>query len=195
MQMVEDDEASVEQRLRAGQIACQDCGGELRPWGFARWRKLRKKAQAVAVHPRRSRCRRCGLTHVLLPTVALLRRVDVAEVIVEALVARYLEGRSRSETIRLAGVPPGTGRAWLRRFRSRAEVIRVHFTALAWRWDSDLAPLESQGSPARDALCAIGAAAQAAARSFGPTPLSAFVAGATGGRLISNTNLALPEAP
>jgi hypothetical protein len=32
------------------------------------------------------------VTHVLLPVLALLRRLDLAAVIVEALVARHLEG-------------------------------------------------------------------------------------------------------
>lgn len=192
MQMVEPDEASVEQTLVAGQIACQACGGELRPWGFARWRKLRNRGEEVVeLRPRRSRCRSCAVTHVLLPTVALLRRVDLAEVIVEALTRRYQEGLSRSKTAQGAGVPFDTARAWMRRFEARAEDIRVHFAALAWRFDPQLCPIEPEGSPARDALSAIGAAAQAAVRSLGPAPLAAFVTGGSGGRLLSNTNIPL----
>jgi hypothetical protein len=43
------------------------------------------------------------VTHVLLPVLALLRRLDLAAVIVEALVARHLKGESRAEVTRSAG--------------------------------------------------------------------------------------------
>ena len=48
MQMVEADDELVETRLRAGEIACVGCGGELRPWGYARWRTLRDQCPASA---------------------------------------------------------------------------------------------------------------------------------------------------
>src|SRR2546430_1044722 len=99
--MVEADAESVESRLVAGQIACPGCGGELRPWGHARWRTLRDHGRPVRLRPRRSRCRSCLVTHVLLPVLALLRRLDLAAVIVEALVARHLEGRGRVEEERM----------------------------------------------------------------------------------------------
>lgn len=109
MQMVEADAASVESRLVAGEIACPGCGGELRPWGHARWRTLRDHGRPVLVRPRRSRCRRCLATHVLLPVLALLRRLDLAAVIVEALLARHVEGRTRVELTRSMGAPVGHG--------------------------------------------------------------------------------------
>ena len=57
MQMVEAEVESVEARLLAGEIACVDCGGELRPWGYARLRTLRDHGRPVRLRPRRSRCR------------------------------------------------------------------------------------------------------------------------------------------
>src|SRR5919108_2350923 len=105
MQMVEQEQGLVEARLQAGEIACEGCGGELRPWGYARERSLRDRGEQVRLKPRRARCRACKVTHVLLPTLALLRRMDVVEAIGEALRATHVEGRSRREVARAAGAP------------------------------------------------------------------------------------------
>jgi hypothetical protein len=192
VQMVEADAASVESRLEAGEIVCPGCGGELRPWGHARWRTLRDHGQPVRVRPRRSRCRSCLVTHVLLPVLVLLRRVDLAAVIGAALVGRHVERRSRIELARAAGAPWDTVRGWLRRFEERAVEIRAEFAALAQRWDADLGPIEPRATATLDALEAMGMAAAAAVRRFGPTPLWALVAGASGGRLLSNTSSPIP---
>ena len=133
------------------------------------------------------------MTHVLLPVLALLRRLDLAAVIVEALVARHMEGRTRVELTRSMGAPWDTVRGWLRRFERRAVEIRVEFTALAHRWDADLGPIEPRSTVALDALEAMGLAAAAAVRRFGPTPLCALVAGASGGRLLANTSSPIPS--
>jgi hypothetical protein len=68
------DPVRVEQDLAVGVLGCPGCGGALGRWGFARRRRLRELAGQVEVRPRRGRCRGCGATHVLLPSVALLRR-------------------------------------------------------------------------------------------------------------------------
>jgi hypothetical protein len=192
VQMVEADAASVESRLVAGEIACPGCGGELRPWGYARRRTLRDHGRLVWVRPRRSRCRRCFVTHVLLPVLALLRRLDLAAVIVEALAARHVEGRTRAELTRSMGAPWDTVRGWLRRFERKAGEIQAEFAALAHRWDADLGPIEPRATTALDALEAMGLAAAAAVRRFGPTPLWALVAGASGGQLLANTSCPIP---
>lgn len=192
MQMVEADAESVESRLVAGRIACPACGGELRPWGHARRRTLRDHGRPVELRPRRSRCRSCLVTHVLLPVLALLRRVDLAAVIGAALVGRHVERWSRVELARTTGAPWDTVRGWLRRFEERAVEIRAEFAALANRWDAELGPIEPRATGALDALEAIGVAAAAAVRRFGPTPLWALVAGASGGRLLSNTSCPIP---
>ena len=120
MQMVEPDAEAVEARLHAGQMACADCGGELRPWGFARWRTVRDPGRALRLRPRRSVCRGCAVTHVLLPTVLLLRRVDQAAVIGEALWAHFVLGKSQEQVAGAAGAPVDTARRWLRRLRALA---------------------------------------------------------------------------
>src|SRR5215469_5169503 len=122
MRMVDADAESVEAQLKAGEIECLECGGELRPWGHARPRQLRDRVEAVGLRPRRSVCRSCSelkgklTTHVLLPVVALLRRADVVGVIGEALEATFVLKRSQREVAARAGVPVDTVRGWRRRF-------------------------------------------------------------------------------
>lgn len=118
---------------------------------------------ALRIRPRRSRCRQCTKTHVLLPVLALLRSVDLAEVIGKALM-RKAQGASGHRTIATElSLPATTVREWLRRFFSKAELICSHFTRLAVWLDSSIAPIEPRSSPVADALESIGLAAQAAA--------------------------------
>src|SRR6266511_1750624 len=85
--MVDSDPDRVELALAAGELACArpGCGGVLGPWGWARGRWLRD----------RCRERACRATHVLLPTVGLLRRLDLVEVIGAALLARARQASLR----------------------------------------------------------------------------------------------------
>jgi hypothetical protein len=129
------------------------CGGELRPWGYVRWPTLRDHGPPVRLRPRRSRCRSCRISHVLLPTPVLLRRVDLVAVIGAALVSRHVEGRTRAEVARAAGAPSDAVRG-LRRFGERAVEIRAEFATLAHRWDAEGAPsspgLRRPGRPGGD---------------------------------------------
>jgi hypothetical protein len=80
--------ASVERKLAAGELCCPGCGGVLARWGHARRRALRGRGGALTwLRPRRVRCTRCLVTHVLLPVTALARHADVAEVMGAALAA------------------------------------------------------------------------------------------------------------
>ena len=88
MVTVEADVDRVERRLVAGELRCPACSGVLAGWGRARPRQLRGADGSVWLCPRRSRCTGCGVTHVLLPVTALLRRADVGAVIVAAVVAK-----------------------------------------------------------------------------------------------------------
>lgn len=74
--IVGSDPVRVEADLLAGVVRCPGCGGSVGPWSFARQRVLRGEEGPVVVRPRRGRCRSCATTHVLLPDVAVLRRVD-----------------------------------------------------------------------------------------------------------------------
>ena len=88
---VNGDRDEVERQLAGGELACPSCGGVLGGWGDARLRRVRAAEgpddTGVVLVPRRSRCRGCKATHVLLPAWCLLRRADAAAVIGAALVA------------------------------------------------------------------------------------------------------------
>jgi hypothetical protein len=184
--MVETDLGRVEQALAAGELACPGCAGVLGGWGWARGRWLRgHDGVQQRLHPRRSRCRVCRATHVLLPVVGLLRRLDLATVIGAALLARAGR-RSLRQIARELGVPLSTVRGWLGRFAARAELIAGHFIRLAAWLDPGAAVPEPRGSPLVGAVEAIGVAAAAAARRLGVhTGPFEFASGATGGRLLA----------
>ncbi|MEX3533615.1 hypothetical protein R6875_19670, partial [Mycobacterium tuberculosis] len=132
MVTVEADVDQVERRLAAGELSCPSCGGVLAGWGRARSRQLRGPAGPVELCPRRSRCTGCGVTHVLLPVSALLRRADTAAVIVSALAAK---ATSRVGFRRIAtdvARPAETVRGWLRRFAERVEAVRSGFAGGRW---------------------------------------------------------------
>lgn len=181
----------VERDLTGGNLECPACGGELGPWGWARRRVLRVRAAERWVRPRRGRCRSCLVTHVLLPVVALVRRRDAVEVIGAALAARQ-SGVGHRRVAAEMGVPATTVRGWLRRFGAKAEFLCAEFGAVAQGIDRDLGRIEPRGSPTGDALEAIGVAAAAAARRFGPSPVWWFASGVSAGRLLSNTNSPFP---
>src|SRR6266545_3829429 len=69
-----------------GRVGCPGCSGVLRPWGWARPRRV--YGIGGVLRPRRGRCGGCRVTHVLLPVTVLLRRAYAAAVIGPALLAR-----------------------------------------------------------------------------------------------------------
>jgi hypothetical protein len=103
---VNGDGALVERQLAGGELICPGCGGVLGGWGHARLRPVRvaEGPDAVLV-PRRSRCRGCGATHVLLPAWCLSRRADEGVVIGAALQAAAGGGRAPED--RGGAGPPG----------------------------------------------------------------------------------------
>lgn len=184
MHMVSPDLDLVDCELRAGRLSCPLCEGRLRPWGWARQRLVRHLDRSERLRPRRSRCAGCAVTHVLMPVVCLLRRVDAVAVIGAALLAKATGQGHRPIAARL-GRPATTVRDWLRRFAARAGALRALFTALALRLDPGLDPPPPAGSVVADAVAAIGSATSAATRRFGPRPPWPRVAVATSGRLLS----------
>lgn len=181
------DVARVEGRLVDGGLVCPGCGGGLRPWGWARTRVLRDVAGSVVVRPRRSRCGSCGVSHVLLPVFALLRRADSASVIGAALAAKAAGAGAR----RVAAVlrrPVETVRGWLRRFTDRVEQARVVFTALLVTVGVDPVPPVAMASVFADAVAAIAGACVAARSRWpgvGEVPLWLFAAAVSGGRVLA----------
>ncbi len=185
------DAARVEDRLVDGELACPGCGGELRPWGWARTRVLRGESGLVLLRPRRSRCGSCGCSHVLLPVFALLRRADAVSVIGAALVVKAA-GAGARRVAAVVGRPVETVRSWLRRFAGRAEAVRVVFTALLVKVGVDPVVPAATRSVFADAVAAIvGACAAARSRwpdtqaRVGELPVWLLAAAVSGGRLLA----------
>lgn len=187
MVTVEPDVDVVERRLVAGELSCPECGGVLAGWGRARQRQLRGADGPMRLCPRRSRCTGCGVTHVLLPVTALLRRADAAAVIVSALAAKASRPVGFRRIAAEVARPAETVRGWLRRFAARAEAVRSVFTVWLAAVDADPVMPEPAGGPIADAVTAIAAVAAAVTHRFVlPTvPLAVAAVAISGGRLLS----------
>ena len=169
MLTVNADRDVVERQLGNGELACPSCGGVLARWGNGAARRVRlpggpdgEQDRHVVLVPRRSRCRGCGGTHVLLPAWCLARRADAGEVIGLALEAKAAGAGHRVIAARL-GRPASTVRGWLRAFTALAGQVRSVFTMLAAGLVTDPPLPGPAGSPVADAVAAVAAAAAAAA--------------------------------
>ncbi len=188
------DQAVVDTDLAAGRLSCPPCGGVLGPWGHARRRVLRRRTGEELVRPRRTRCRSCRSTHVLLTGTMFLRRRDDAETIGGAVLARA-GGSSHRRIAKSLGVSDDIVRGWLGAFGRAAETIRAHFTRWAHALDPLLGPIDATGNAFADAVAAIGAATRAAVQRQGPQPVWAVVSAMTGGALLCHTRFPYPPVP
>jgi hypothetical protein len=115
---VNGDRDVVERQLLSGGLCCPSCGGLLGGWGNAaeRWIRVLDGPDVVLV-PRRSRCRACGGTHVLLPARFLSRRADAGAVIGRALEEKASGSapgdRAGAGAAGVDGLPTARRRAWL----------------------------------------------------------------------------------
>jgi len=123
----------------------------------------------------------------LLPTSALLRRADVAVVIVAALVAKAVHRVGFRRIAAELGRPAETVRGWLRRFGERAEAVRSVFTVWLRAVAADPVMPDAAGSGFADAMTVIAALAAAIGRRFvlpRVSPVETAVA-VSGGRLLA----------
>ena len=182
MLTVNGDRGVVERQLAGGELACPSCGGVLGGWGHGVVRRVRVLAgPVVRVRPRRSRCRSCGGTHVLLPAWCLLRRADAAAVIGAALVAAAA-GSGFRVIARMLGRPGETVRGWLRRFASRAEAVRGFFTVLLARTAPDPVMPAGAGSVTAAAVSAIAGGSRRGRGQVAAAGPGAGVGGGFGGQ-------------
>lgn len=185
---VEGDQVRVESRLVAGEVDCPACREVLRPWGWARPRRVH--GIGGVVRPRRGRCSGCLVTHVLLPVTVLARRAYATEVIGAALLARA-EGAGHRRIAGRLGIPASTVRGWLRVMATRLESTRLFWWQVAARAGVDRPVPTALGSPWRDLLAALGAARAAVTDRFGgfgvlgPVTAWQLAAACSGGRLLA----------
>lgn len=117
----------------------------------------------------------------------------MAAVIGRGLLLAVGEGWACRRLVRLLGVARSTVRGWLARFTLRAELLRAHFTRWALWLEPAWTRLQPEGSPAADALAALLAAGQAAARAhLDGVGVWEFASTATAGRLLCNTSAPFP---
>ena len=185
--MVETDAAAVETALTGGRLSCPNCASGLRPWGHSVEREVRLLDRSESRRFRRSNCRSCATTHVLIPEDTLLRRRDGVEVIGAALTAK-VKGQGHRRIARDLDRPDSTVRSWLMRFTSMADELRAHFT----RWAHAIDPVHDRLSPGGsaffDAVEAVGVLGIVAVRRFGPRPPWSLASIVTGGGLLRNTS-------
>ena len=184
------DPAQAETDLAAGRLTCPRCAGRLRPWSWARIRRIRRlDGTSVPVRPRRARCASCRATEVLLPAWCQPRLADATEVVGAALMARAA-GRGYRVVAAELGRPEATVRRWLRRaldpghqawLRGRGIEYtgRLDAEVLAGRW-------AAQRTGLGEALQALVAAVHAWQRRVGRNAEAwALIGVFTGGRLLA----------
>lgn len=193
MVTVEVDPERVESRLAGGEMSCPSCpDGVLVRWGFARSRQV--VGSVALVRPRRSRCRGCAVTHVLLPVTLLLRRAYVAELIWAAVVAKAAGAGHRLIGTRF-GIPSSTVRGWLRVISGRAEAVRHWFVAVAFAAGVDVSIPRVTGSRCGDVLAAVAVARAAIAGRFGARSVIGVVTAARVAVACSGALLVSPGWP
>lgn len=143
--MVLDDTAAAEQ-LRAGALACPGCGRALTVWGYARPRSVRGRHGLVDLHPRRSRCRPCRTTHVLLPASCLPRRAVTVDIVGAALLAKA-DGASHQAIAADLDLPADTVRGWVRRATATATWLHDRGLTLAHQLDPMLPAMSPPAPP------------------------------------------------
>lgn len=171
---------------------CMECGGRLIGWG-GYWRRLRRGLTVVQIRVLRRRCRSCGRTQSLLPSLALERRLDAVETIGEAVV-RKLNGATIRATAEALGVPSTTVRDWLSRYHERAPALGRGLTAWAIGQGEEVG-WQLVVEEDRRAVAALGAAWCAWCRRGGRRPLGPWRLWGliTGGRaLAANTSPLFP---
>jgi len=181
------DEAAVETDLTSGRLSCPSCASGLRPWGHGVGREVRLLSGSEQRRFRRSICRLCLATHVLIPEDTLTRRRHGAEVIGAALTAKA-RGDGHRRIAKDLDVAPSTVRGWLRRFAAMADALRGHFVRWAHAIDPGHDHLSAGGSAFSDAVEAVGVLGIVAVRRFGPRPVWSLASVVTGGGLLCNTS-------
>ncbi|MFF4410808.1 hypothetical protein [Streptomyces sp. NPDC001404] len=142
--------------------------------------------------PRRTRCWKCLVTHVLLAGTTWPRRADTAEVIGAGLETAALGLGHRRIAVQLDPAE-STVRGWIRWFALRAEDVRRFFTiALVAIADDPVMP-EPSGSPVADAVAAVIAAHGAAAGKW--SAMNTVSRWVFAGRVMAGRLLTCPLSP
>jgi hypothetical protein len=180
--------AAAGRGVTAPRLRCPACRGPLIFWsGYERFVRRAGASRRIWIH--RTKCRRCQVTHALLPFFLLLRRLDPAAVIGNG-VARMIAGAGARPTAEALAVPHATARDWRRRHRARAPNWLARAEALVVELGGELPrwPAEVEAA-ALEAL--VTAWRRAATRLAGADPpgLWQFVSAMSGGGWLGTTTI------
>jgi Domain of unknown function (DUF6431) len=152
----------AEQLLADGELRCPLCNiGQLIAWGYGRQRIVRDPdATTVTVRPRRTRCRSCSSTHIVMPAALQPRRADTTAVIGTALLHKA-NGLGHRRIATIIDRPVSTVRRWLRRLPpAHLERIYQDGTRHLLALDPDtFTALRNTGNTLHHALSVLSAAA------------------------------------
>lgn len=106
----------AEHLLATGDLRCPRCRtGQLSAWGYGRRRTVRElDGTTITVRPRRTRCRSCLSTHIVMPAALQPRHADTTAVIGTALLHKA-KGLGHRRIAAAIDRPLSTVRRWLRR--------------------------------------------------------------------------------
>lgn len=175
--------AAAGREVQVPRPRCPTCRGWMIFWsGY--WRFTRGKAGRCWV--KRARCMSCRVSHALLPSFGLVRRLDEVRVVGRAL-AGVVSGRGMRPLARELEVPHETLRGWRRRYRTRSPTLAAGFAALAVALGG--VGTDLSGEPERAVLEALGAAWWQARRRFGEMvpAVFEFASLVSGGELLGTT--------
>ena len=160
------DERKTLHDIASGKRGCP-CGGRLRPWGYARLRRIRQlDGSDIALRPRPLLCGLCGKTHVLLPASSLPRRRDSAETVGAALLMAAQGSGHRTIAAHLDR-PNSTVRNWLRRAKRGAAWLNRTGVTTAYQYDLGHGPMAVRATPIAEAVDSLSYAAAAMVRRLG----------------------------
>lgn len=152
----------AEKLLAAGELRCPLCrDGQLSSWGYGRRRTVSDHGGAtITVRPRRTRCRSCSPTHIVMPAALQPRRADTTAVIGTALLHKA-NGLGRRSIAAAMGRPVSTVRRWLRRLPPEHldRLVRVGTAHLLALDPDTFTALRYQGNMLHHALSLLSAAA------------------------------------
>ncbi len=187
-------ELSVDEYAAAGgdvvvpRPSCPGCGGAVSWWsGYHRF--VRADGIARPIFVPRVRCGSCRATTAVLPSFVAVGRLDAVGSIGAVIDAVVDGGSGVRPAAMTVDVPHTTARGWVRRFRSRAQVLAVAFAALVVELGRD--PIPVVVDAAVYAVAAVNAAFEAARDLSGWSVLGRWRFASTvcgGGVLAANTN-------
>jgi hypothetical protein len=182
---------SVEMYVAAGRDvavsrpSCESCAEPMVFWsGYER--SVRAEGRCHRLWIVRARCAPCRVSHALIPNFLLVSRLDVVDVIGQALEGVASETMSIGRAAGVLDVPFTTVRGWVRRFTATAPVWWSAFSSLTVEFGGTI----PKGWPTVVPAAAIAAmgwahAAASARHELRTGSLWSFVSVVCGGRLVT----------